>query len=154
MEQMMGPMTRVMAFSPAHLLMHKEVLNLTDPQVAKLTALRDAMKPAHDAAMADLQTHSRAMMTVMTGASPDTTQLKLHFQAMQAAMVKGHWAMLSAAAQARGLLTDTQRARADGWADAMEHMMPMMDRGMPRMPGGPGMMREHHDSEHHEPEHH
>src|SRR5712691_1298066 len=106
MMQMMGPMARVMAFTPAHVLMHKDVLHLTDPQVARLTALRDAAKTAEEAATSEIQTHSQALMTAMAAAAPDTTQLRVHFQAMQAAMAKAHWAMLAAAAQVRALLTD------------------------------------------------
>src|SRR3989442_898036 len=137
MMQTMGPMTRTMASSPAHLLMHKDVLHLTDQQAAKLTALRDAAQAAHDAAMTAMRTQGEAMATAMSVATPDTTQLKAHFQAAQAAMAQAHWVMLSAAAQARALLTETQPARVDGWADVMEHMMPTMG---PGAPGGPDMM--------------
>jgi Spy/CpxP family protein refolding chaperone len=136
MREGMGPMMRTMAFSPEHLLMHKDALHLTDQQVARLTALRDATKVSHDAATAAMRTHGELMATVMSATAPDTAQLKGHFQAMAAAMGQAHWAMISAAAQARALLTDVQRARVDGWADVMEHM------------GGPGMrMREGSEDE-------
>ena len=137
MGPMMGPMMRTMAFSPEHLLMHKDALHLTDQQVARLTALGDATKTSHDAAMGAMRTHGELMATVMAAAAPDTAQLKGHFQALEAAMGQAHWAMISAAAQARALLTDVQRARVDGWADVMEHM------------DGPGMrMREGSEDEH------
>jgi hypothetical protein len=146
-EGMMGPMghmsdpmmTRIMVFSPNHLLMHRAVLALTDQQVAKLTALRDGAKAAGDAAHADMETHGHALATVFSTPAPDTAQLKAHFHEMQAAMAKAHWTALSAAAQARAVLTDTQRARADGWADAMEHMGPMMEHG------GHDMEHDRHD---------
>jgi hypothetical protein len=35
-------------------------------------------------------------------------------------MGTAHWVMLKAAAQARGLLTDAQRGRVDGWVDSMQ----------------------------------
>jgi hypothetical protein len=38
-------------------------------------------------------------------------------------MGRAHWAMLSAAAQARALLTDAQRGRVDGWTDMMQMHM-------------------------------
>jgi len=141
--RMMGPMMdmdgvhgaaamRMMAFAPEHLLAHKDDLKLTDAQVAKLTTLRDGVKAAHDAAMTDMRTHGEELASAWAAATVDTARLKPHFQAMQAAMAKAHWAMIAAAAQARAVLTDVQRARADGWADAMERMGPMMG------PGGMG----------------
>lgn len=122
MMEMMAPMMRSMAFEPEHLLSRKAALGLTDQQVARLTALRDAAKTAHDAAAADAHAHMEALQQAMQAAAPDTTQVKLHFQGAHTAMGKAHWAMLSAAAQARGVLTEGQRGRVEGWADAMsEH---------------------------------
>ena len=130
---MMRSMMRGMVFAPDHLLARKDVLELTPQQVTRLTALRDASKTAHDAAETDMRTHMEAMSTVMKAANPDTTQLKQHFQAMQAAAGKAHWAMLSAVAQARGVLTEAQRNRVEGWADAMQmHMDQMKQPGQPQ----------------------
>jgi hypothetical protein len=119
MEQMMAPMMRAMAFTPDHLLARRDSLNLTPPQITRLTALRDAAKSAHDAAAADAKAHLDEMAQALNVASPDTTAVKMHFQAAHAAMGKAHWAMLAAAAQARAVLTDDQRARVDRWANAM-----------------------------------
>jgi hypothetical protein len=145
MMEMMGPMMRTMAFAPDHLLSRKDALELTPVQVTRLTALRDAAKTAHDAAVKDMQTHMAGMAQTMKASAPDTTALKQHFQEAQAAMGRAHWAMLSAAAGARALLTDAQRGRVDGWADMMEmHRDEMMKTRM----GGehPGMPEheEHH----------
>jgi LTXXQ motif family protein len=123
MMEMMGPMMRSMAFEPDHLLARKDALELTPQQVTRLTALRDAAKTAQDAAQSDMKTHMDELARVMKASAPDTAQLKQHFQAAQAAMGRAHWTMLSAAAQARAILTDAQRGRVDGWADMM---MPMM----------------------------
>lgn len=145
MMEMMGPMMRTMAFVPDHLLARKDALELTPQQVTRLTALRDAAKTAHDAAHSDMQTHMTAMAQAMKASAPDTAALKQHFQAAQAAMSRAHWAMLSAAAQARALLTDGQRGRVDGWADMMEmHEGQMMRMGHehPDMPEH----EEHHPS--------
>ena len=139
---MMGPMMRSMAFAPAHLLERKEALELTPQQIARLTALADGMKTAHDAAHAEMQAHMTEMANVMKAGAPDTNQLKQHFQGMQAAMGRSHWAMLSAAAQGRAVLTDVQRGRVEGWADAMQMHMGRK-RGM--MPG----QREDEHEEHH-----
>ena len=156
MGAMMGDAARVMAFSPGHLISHKDVLKLTDQQVSRLTALRDAARTAGDAAKKEADTHRHELMDLMAGANPDTAALKPHFQAMHAAMGKAHWAMLTAAAQARGVLTDVQRARVEGWADAMQHMggmgpgMGMMHHGDHDGMGHEGHeWHEHPDSDHH-----
>ena len=148
MMEMMGPMMRAMAFDPDHLLARKDALELTPQQVTRLTALRDAAKTSHDAAHAELQTHMAAMAQAMKANAPDTTALKQHFQAAQAAMGRAHWAMLSAAAQARAVLTDLQRGRVEGWADMMQmhgdEMMHMHMHGHgPEMPEH----REHHPNQ-------
>jgi hypothetical protein len=127
---MMGPMMRGMAFTPDHLLARKDALELTPQQVTRLTALRDAAKTAHDAAQTDMQSHMQALGQAMKASAPDTNALKQHFQAAQAAMGRAHWAMLSAAAQARAALTDVQRGRVEGWADMMQSHMGEMQPGM------------------------
>jgi len=130
MEQMMAPMMRGMAFAPDHLLMRKDALGLSAQQVARLTAIRDAAKTAHDAAQADAKTHIGAFAQAMQASAPDTGAVRLHFQAAHAAMGKAHLTMLTAAAQAKALLTDEQRGRVNGWVDAME--MHQMQMGQPR----------------------
>lgn len=145
MMAMMGPMMRTMAFVPGHLLERKDALELTPQQVSRLTALDAAMKTAHDAAHTEMQAHMTEMANVMKAGAPDTNQLKMHFQGMQTAMGKAHWAMLSAAAQARAVLTDVQRGRVEGWADAMQMHMGEGREGMMPM----GEMRMRHDSQEH-----
>lgn len=147
MQGMMGQMMPGMAFAPGHLLEQKDALELTPQQVTRLTALRDAMQTAHDAAHAEMQTHMAEMATLMKAAAPDSTQLKQHFQGMHAAMGRAHWAMLSAAAQARGMLSDLQRGRVEGWAAAMQTHMGQMREGMPMM----RMMGEDREHEEHHP---
>jgi hypothetical protein len=120
MHDMMGPMMRAMAFSPAHLLERKDVLKLTPEQVTRLTALRDDMKKAHDAAGAEAKQHMQALEQSMQANAPDSAALRRHFQAAHTAMGNAHWSGLRAAAQARGVLNDAQRGRVEGWADAMQ----------------------------------
>jgi LTXXQ motif family protein len=123
MQEMMAPMMGSMAYAPDHLLARKDSLGLTAQQVTRLTALRDATKSAHDAAHAEAKAHMDALASAFRGAAPDTAAVKQHFQAAHAAMGKAHWTMLAAAAQAKAVLTDEQRARVDRWASAimMEH---------------------------------
>jgi len=129
MREMMAPMMRVMAYTPEHLLSRKDSLKLTSDQISKLTAIQNSAKSTHDAAVADIKTHLDELSKTFQAASPDTNSLRMHFEAAHSAMGKAHWAMLSAAAQARAALTDAQRQRVDSWVSAMEkregheHMM-------------------------------
>ena len=120
MREMMAPIMRIVAFTPDHLLDHKDSLQLTADQVAKLTSIRDAAKAAHDAAAADVKTHLGAAAQAFQTAAGDTTALRAHFDEAHAAMGKAHWAMLAAAAQARAVLTDAQRSKIDNWISTMD----------------------------------
>ncbi len=119
----MGPaMMRMMLYTPQHLLARKDALGLSADQVARLTTLRSVIDTARNRAMADAATHMKEMDQA-AGAAPDTAALKLHFQAAHAAMGKAHWAVIAAAAQARGVLTDAQRSKVQVWADSMQAWM-------------------------------
>jgi Spy/CpxP family protein refolding chaperone len=120
MHDMMGPMMRVMAYEPGHLLAWKDSLRLTNDQVTRLTAIRDAAKAAHDAAAGGARTHMNAVSQAFQAAAPDTNALRAHFNEAHAGMGKAHWVMLAAAAQAKPILTDAQRQRVEAWANAME----------------------------------
>ena len=125
MREMMAPMMKVIAYAPGSLLAHKDSLNLTADQVTKLTAIRDANKATQDAAASDFKMHMDELTQAFQTAAPDTNALRPHFEAAQAAMGKAHWAGLSAAAQARAILTDAQRQKVDAAVGAMmqrEHM--------------------------------
>lgn len=126
MREMMAPMMRIVAYTPDHLLDHKDSLQLTADQVSKLTSIRAAAKTAHDAAAADVKTHLGAAAQAFQTAAGDTTALRAHFDEAHAAMGRAHWAMLSAAARSRAVLTDAQRQKVDAWVNAMtqrEHRM-------------------------------
>jgi hypothetical protein len=141
MGHMEGPMMGVMMFAPDHLLtMGKERLTLTDQQVTRLTALRDAAKTASDVAMAEAKMHMDELQKAFQANAPDTAALRMHFMAAHAAMGNAHFAQLRAAAQAKAALTDIQRSRVQGWMDAMQQM-------------GTMMRREHQEGPEHE-EHH
>ena len=136
MMQEMGPaMMKTMLYTPQHLLARKDALGLTAEQVGKLTALRDATKAAHDAAMVEAQTHMKELEQAADAPKPDTSAMKVHFQAAHNAMGKAHWAMLVSAAQARALLTDAQRTKVQVWADSMQAWMQQHRQMMP--PGRP-----------------
>lgn len=122
--QQMGPaMIGLMLYTPQHLLARKDALGLTADQIRRLTALRDASKTAHDAAMSAAQAHLREMDQAAGAAAPDSGALKTHFQAAHDAMGKAHWAMLASAVQARTVLTGAQRVKVQAWADSMHSWM-------------------------------
>ena len=123
MGEMMGPMIRAMAYEPGYLLARKDSLRLTNDQITKLTAIRDAARSAHDAAAGGAKTHMNAVSQALQAAAPDTNALRAHFNEAHAAMGKAHEAMLLAAAQAKAALTDAQRQQVNVWADAMQQRM-------------------------------
>lgn len=111
MESCMMAMQEMKAFAPEQLLARRDSLGLTPAQIARLTALREATKSAHDNAHHGHQTNMNALAQAFRSAAPDTGVLQQHFRAAHDAMGKAHILMLSAAAQAKAVLTDEQRAR-------------------------------------------
>ncbi len=121
MMRQMGPaMMKMMLYTPQHLLARKDALGLTADQITRLTALRDGAQKAHEAAEVEAQAHMKELEQAANAPKPDTSALKVHFQATHNAMGKAHWAMLASAAQARAVLTDTQLAKVQAWADSMQ----------------------------------
>jgi hypothetical protein len=112
---MMGAMARTMAFAPSRLLEHKDVLGLTDRQVQQLTTLRDATQKSHDEQHA-LAERFKEELTKLAG-STDSAAVRRAFVGHHEAMGSAHWTMLRAAIVAKGMLTEVQRARVDGWTD-------------------------------------
>ncbi|MGH7544948.1 MAG: hypothetical protein ACREKI_02055 [Gemmatimonadota bacterium] len=116
--EMMGPMMRVGVFQPAHLLERKDVLGLSADQVKRLEPLQAASAKADEEAHAAVKTHHEQLAQAMAAARPNAQEARRHFEAAHAAMGRVHWAKMDAAIQAKAALTDVQRARAEGWADA------------------------------------
>ncbi len=119
-----GPaIMKMMLYTPQHLLARKEALGLTPDQVTRLTALRDGVKTAHEAAEAEARAHLTELDQAANAPQPDTVVLKTHFQAAHAAMGRVHWLALAAAVQARSVLNDAQRKQLAVWADSMQAWM-------------------------------
>jgi hypothetical protein len=125
---MMEGMMRGMAGSAEHVLASKTALQLTADQERRITALRDAARSAHDAALGDARRHQRELDEVMQAAAPDTAAVKMHFNGAQSAMGEAHLAVLRSAALTRAVLTDAQRHQFDSLQTAMGCGM-MGDRG-------------------------
>ena len=119
-----GPaVLKMMLYMPQHLLARQDALRLTPEQVTRLTALRAAVRTAHEAAESEAQAHMKELDEAANAPQPDTVALKTHFQAAYAAMGKAHWAALAAAVQARSVLNDAQRKQLAVWADSMQAWM-------------------------------
>ena len=116
---MMEGMMREMALAPEHLLARKAALGLSADQERRITAIRDAARAPHDAAMRTAMHHQQEIDGVMRAAAPDTAAVTHHFTAAQAAMGQAHLAMLQSAALARAVLTDAQRRQTDSTSTAM-----------------------------------
>jgi len=114
-----GGMMGVMAPDPVHLLAMKADLRLTADQERRITAIRDAARPGHDAARQSGEVHSRELAQAMQAAAPDSVAVRTHFEAAHAAMGRAHLTMLLAAAQARAALTDAQRRQLDSLHSSM-----------------------------------
>jgi hypothetical protein len=117
---MMKGMMREMALAPEHLLARKAALGLTADQERRITAIRDAARASHDAAMSTAMHHQQEIDDGMRTAAPDTAALTHHFNGAHAAMGQAHLAMLQSAVLARAVLTDGQRRQADSVATAMD----------------------------------
>ncbi|HKV71889.1 MAG TPA: Spy/CpxP family protein refolding chaperone [Gemmatimonadales bacterium] len=115
---MMGPgmpgmemMMAGMEYSPAHLLALNGELSLTAQQITALTAIRDQVKRARDAAMEKMKTHMDELRTTLDAALPDTNAIRTHFLAAHDAMGQAHLAMLVGNARAKAVLTESQRTQ-------------------------------------------
>lgn len=128
-------MMRVMTFHPRHLIEKKDLLGLSPDQVAKLTSLQESARKAADDAQARAKAAHEAMAQAMAAGKPDPKKLQGHFQAAHEAMGQAQWTRMNAALQARAVLTEVQRARVQGWVDAMQ--AGPMGGGRERMMGGP-----------------
>lgn len=118
MEQMMDAMMGSMVYTPRHLLAMKDTLHLSADQVTRLNAIAQRAAAAHDAALAAAKPHLGEMQQ-----ATDTAALKHHFTAAHDAMGQAHWALLSAAMQAKAVLTVVQRAQVQALADSMHARM-------------------------------
>jgi len=116
--------------SPATSLRMGEALELTDDQTTRLQGIQGRYTDAARMPMQSvMEAHGRAA-AALQGDSPDFEAYESALRDGAARMVEAHVAMARAAAEARTVLTEEQRARLEN----VGHMM----RGM--MGGGGGMM--------------
>jgi len=129
-------------YAPDRLVNRRDVLGLTPDQVSRLDALAQDAKQARDKAQADAKPHWDQLADLWKQATPDVAQITQQAQAAMQAMEAAHLAQLTAAAQAKAVLTPEQRGRVAGWADALRQRMNRGMRMNRRMgPGATGRMR-------------
>ena len=102
-------------YSPQVLVRQREFLELTDDQVARLEQLGEEALQLRDQAAEQVQEHRDALHEVMAADVPDVEAVRSHAQALHDAQQAVQLAHLTAAASAKGLLTEEQRAKLDGW---------------------------------------
>lgn len=138
-----GQMPRVNVFQPAHLLARKDVLELSADQVGRLEALQASAEKTSKDAQAAARARHEELAEAVAAPGADPKSVRSLFDAAHAAMAKAHWTKMETALRAKAVLSEAQRARVQGWADAMGmQMRGRMGEGMkgPGMGMGPGMM--------------
>jgi Spy/CpxP family protein refolding chaperone len=135
-----GGMLMGMGYAPQLLVDRRDALGLTPDQVSRLEALAQQAKQARDKADSVAKGHRDALADLWKQDTPDVSQVRTHAQAAMQAMESAHLAQLTAAAQAKAVLTPEQRGRVAGWADAVRMRMRQF-RDQPGRMGGMGRMR-------------
>jgi Spy/CpxP family protein refolding chaperone len=132
-----GGMLMGMGYAPQRLMDRREALGLSPDQVSRLEALAQQAKQAWDKADSVAKGHRDALADLWKQDAPDVNQIRTHAQAAMQAMESAHLAQLTAAAQAKTVLTPEQRGRVAGWNDAAR----MRQRQFMNRPGRMGGMR-------------
>ncbi len=118
MGEAMGQIVGEMPESADRVLADKTVLRLTADQEHRIMSIRDETRTQYDNALRDATHHEQELDEVMRAATPDTVQMKAHFDAAQSALAQAHYAVLRSAALTRAELTDAQRRQVDRWEAA------------------------------------
>jgi Spy/CpxP family protein refolding chaperone len=111
-----GILKALQPFAPDALLKHGDHIKLTSDQVARLTSLRDqaseAVKQAHHSAH---EAHM-SLNETLKNTPDDTTALRRYFLEHHNGEGAMQWLRISAALQARAVLTPEQRTLAESMA--------------------------------------
>jgi len=99
------------------LISRRQPLELTEDQIKQLESLASEVRKAHDDAAAAAKPHEEKLRELWQADKPDVQAIQSEMQALMAARHTAGLAMASATARAKGLLTDEQRGRVEGWAD-------------------------------------
>ena len=119
------PMASILtyAYDPATLLDTKADLSLTEAQISKLEALAGEVRMAKQHAQAEHDLRLARILEEFKLAVPDPAKVKADAQEAMQDMAAAYGIEVAAAARAKGLLTDAQRAKVDSWVGYHERMM-------------------------------
>ena len=139
--ELMGRAMEFGAYGPEPLVDRREALSLTPEQVSRLEALAQDARQAREKATADAKPHWDQLEDLWKQPAPDVNQVRTHAQAAMQAMQAARLAQLTAAAQAKAVLTPEQRGRVAGWADGARFRMRDRMEGPRMRMRGPMRMR-------------
>ncbi len=122
------------AYDPDRLIARREALGLTPEQVQRLESLAQEVRKARGAADSIVRARRSELEQLWREEAPNVDQLRAQAEAILQARHRAQIAALTAAAQAKALLTPEQRGRVAGWADARRGFMERWMGGMRRMP--------------------
>jgi hypothetical protein len=134
MMQGMSAMMGIHAYDPASLLDSRSDLALTKDQIAKLDGLTAEVKIAMDHARTEMGTRHARITEQFKLANPDPAKVKADGQEAMQDMAAACGVELSAAARAKAVLTETQRAKVDSWITGHEKMMHVAPGATPMRP--------------------
>jgi Spy/CpxP family protein refolding chaperone len=104
-------------FAPQILLSRRERLALTAEQSTQIEALGAEVKQARDKAEADAKPRQDKLAELWKADQPDATAIQAEMRGLMETRHAAALTAAAAAARAKGLLTDEQRGRVEGWAD-------------------------------------
>lgn len=126
-------------YAPGMLLRFKSLLDLTDDQVAQLEHLEQGVQTARQNAQSTIQEQQTALSEAWQADKPDVNAIRQHVEALTQAHEQVQLQAVTAAAQAKGLLTAEQQGKLSGWMEGRRAGAGM--RGMQQQ-RRPGMMRQ------------
>lgn len=98
-------------YDPGFLLRRQSELGLTEGQIEQLTRLNTEAVTTREQARVAFVSQRAQLAEVLAGSDPDMEAARAHFDSAQVAMSNLQWVGISAAAQARTVLTEEQRVR-------------------------------------------
>ncbi len=105
------------AYSPHALIARREFLALSDQQVSRMEALAEGVRSVRERAAESVQQHRDALQEAWQADQPDVSAIRRHAEALYQAQHEVRLAELTAAAEAKGLLTAEQQGKLRGWMD-------------------------------------
>jgi Spy/CpxP family protein refolding chaperone len=132
---MVGQEGRAAPYTPGMLLRFKGFLDLTDDQVSQLEDLEQGVQTAHQNAQSTIQEQRTALREAWQADKPDVNAIRQHVEALSQAREQVQLQTVTAAAQAKGLLTAEQQGKLSGWMEGRRAGSRMRGMQQQRRPG-------------------